>query len=102
MGNSDGFEIELVRKTNSVLSEKSIKSAQFFSIAEIYNALFKKDAANVILKTNLNVESYRSFLLDKGISSDEIDRLIWGCSLDPTQINQNRLSKMFIDLINKV
>lgn len=99
-GRTDSFEIKLVsRGKDKVLSEKAENTARFFSIEQIYNALFKEEAADVIKKIYIDVDSYRNHLKEQGIPPDQIDRLIWGCSLDPTQINQNRLSKMIIDFV---
>ena len=99
-GGTDSFEIKLVpRGKDKALSERAEETARFFSIEQIYNTLFKEEAADVIKKIYINVDSYRSFLQKQGIPSNQIDRLIWGCSLDPTQINQNRLSKMIIDFV---
>ena len=99
-GETDSFEIKLLpRGKDKGLSERAEETARFFSIEQIYNALFKEEAADVIKKIYIDVDSYRNHLKEQGIPPDQIDRLIWGCSLDPTQINQNRLSKMIIDFV---
>ena len=101
-GNPSGFELELVPNDKDlVLADKAKNMAKFFSISEVYNSIFKREAAQIIEKINFCVNSYRSTLKPLGLSDEELDNLMWGDILDPSQINRNRLSKMTIDLRNE-
>ena len=101
-GNPDDFNLELVPTgKDSELITKAGNMAEFFSIKEVYNSIFKHEAAKIIEKINFCVDSYRSTLKPLGLSDEELDNLMWGDILDPSQINRNRLSKMTIDLRNE-
>ena len=101
-GNPDDFNLELVPTgKDSELITKAGNMAEFFSIKEVYNSIFKHEAAKIIEKINFCVDSYRSTLKPLGLSDEELDNLMWGDILDPSQINRNRLAKMTIDLRNE-
>lgn len=85
---------------NSVLAQQATNTAEFFHLNEVYNQLYRCDAADVIRNTTLVPKSYRQWLDHKYplMSAAYKDRMLYGASLDPKDINRHILSKLTIDL----
>ena len=82
------------------VADQARKSAEFFHLEEVYNQLHKADAADVIRNATFVPREYRRWLdaTYPMISTVCRDRMQWGVSLDPKEINEHILAKMTIDL----
>lgn len=73
-----------------------------FRTEDVYTALFRQEAADVIWKAVSMTSSYgdviAEFVAHTGLCRQDFERLVWGAPLTDKDINRNRLAKLTIDL----
>ena len=93
--------LELILRETDVKSQRVDKLMEFFRINDVYNALFKFEALNTLETKRRLMSGYERQLRCSmpELTDEQFYRLVYGCSLNPDKINQERLSKMIIDLV---
>ena len=93
--------ISLFLKARNRNADKELDLMRFFQTEEIYNTLFRFEAANIIATNRRIVSEYGKRLRKDmpDLTDEQFNRLVYGCSLNPSNINKERLSKMTIDLV---
>lgn len=75
---------------------------KLFNISNVYSQLFKREAADAIIKSKVLNQSYLALLKDffasAGMKSVDVERLLLGVSSDRSNINNERLSKLIHDI----
>ena len=81
---------------------KANSFADFFHLEDVYNQLYRDDIADTLRRAQLLPKDYVSDLKRNypGIQQSVLDRIEWGVSLKPEDINKHVLSKLTIDLVN--
>lgn len=94
------LHIAFVPCLDSEIYNKSLESATFFHLSQVYNQLHKKDALTVLKRIAALPQSYREFLAEKypGIKTMVLDYVCRGSSLNPLDILSHNLSKLTIDI----
>lgn len=74
---------------------------EFFQVDKVYTALYQTEIADLITRRKKFGRHYVREFLGKiliGHSQDEINRLVYGYSFNPGEINKERLGKLMIDV----
>lgn len=95
--------LELMLRDTDAKSGRVNNLMEFFRVEEVYNALFKSEALNALETKRRLMSGYEKLLRTSmpELSDEQFYRLVYGCSLNPDKINQERLSKMTIDLVKR-
>ena len=74
-----------------------------FGIERVYTAMFKQDAADIMLKATQFPASYlamlKESLVKRGLDASIIDRIVYGSPIAEEEINLHRFGKMTFDLV---
>lgn len=95
--------LELILRETAAKSPRVDKLMDFFRVKDVYNALFRFEAINTLEIKRRLVSGYGSELraLMPELTDEQFYHLVYGCCLNPDKINQERLSKMKIDLVER-
>lgn len=101
-GKTDFIKIKLLPRSNNSLAIKGQKTAKFFSMEEIYNAIFLPEVSHIMLKKYIFQNPTYKYYLKKILgdtTATNMNELLWGFSMSDKDINKFRLSKITIDLV---
>lgn len=105
-GASEEVEVRLERRHSDPIwdddTDKAKAFSKFFHLEDVYNQLYRDDIADTLRRAQLLPKDYVSDLKRNypGIQQNVLDRIEWGVSLKPEDINKHVLSKLTIDLVN--
>ena len=105
-GASEEVEVRLERRHSDPIwdddTDKAKAFSKFFHLEDVYNQLYRDDIADTLRRAQLLPKDYVSDLKKNypGIQQSVLDRIEWGVSLKPEDINKHVLSKLTIDLVN--
>lgn len=99
-------KLEVVRNTHSQyrVCARGMNTAYFFHLKEVYNQLYLREAVDVIRRRAMIPDERRRDLerhyplIDKTV----LERVLWGVDLKRENINQYRLGKMTLDLMEEM
>ena len=94
------LHIAIVPNDDEETASRSMGSAAFFHLTEVYNQLHKRDALAVLQRITALPQTYREFLTRRypGIKEMVLDYVCRGTSLNSTDILSHNLSKLTIDI----
>ena len=86
------------------VDERGMNTAQFFHLEEVYNQLHRREAVDTIRRYTLIPEARRKELEQHypNIGRVVLERMLWGVDCDRNNINQYRLGKLTLDLLEQV
>ena len=86
------------------VDERGKNTAQFFHLEEVYNQLHRREAVDTIRRYTLIPEARRKELEQHypNIGRVVLERMLWGVDCDRNNINQYRLGKLTLDLLEQL
>ncbi|MBR4652383.1 MAG: hypothetical protein IKO72_03405 [Kiritimatiellae bacterium] len=86
------------------VEERGMNTAQFFHLEEVYNQLHRHEAVDTIRRYTLIPEARRKELEQHypNIGRVVLERMLWGVDCDRNSINQYRLGKLTLDLLEQL
>lgn len=86
------------------VDERGMNTAQFFHLEEVYNQLHLREAVDTIRRYTLIPEARRKELEQHypNIGRVVLERMLWGVDCDRNNINQYRLGKLTLDLLEQL
>ena len=105
-GASEEVEVRLERRHSEPTwdndTDKANAFSDFFHLEDVYNQLYRDDIADTLRRARLLPKDYVSALKKNypGIQQSVLDRIEWGVSLKPEDINKHVLSKLTIDIVS--
>lgn len=86
------------------VDERGMNTAQFFHLEEVYNQLHRHEAVDTIRRYTLIPEARRKELEQHypNIGRVVLERMLWGVDCDRNNINQYRLGKLTLDLLEQL
>ena len=86
------------------VDERGKNTAQFFHLEEVYNQLHRREAVDTIRRYTLIPETRRKELEQHypNIGRVVLERMLWGVDCDRNNINQYRLGKLTLDLLEQL
>lgn len=86
------------------VDERGMNTAQFFHLEEVYNQLHRREAVDTIRRYTLIPEARRKELEQHypNIGRVVLERMLWGVDCDRNNINQYRLGKLTLDLLEQL
>jgi len=89
---------------NINIDGRGMETAKFFHLEEVYNQLHRSEAMDTIRRYTLIPEARRKELEQHypGIGRVVLERMLWGVDRDRNNINQYRLGKLTLDLLEQL
>ena len=83
---------------------RGMNTARFFHLEEVYNQLHRSEAVDTIRRYTLIPEARRKELEQHypNIGRVVLERMLWGVDCDRNSINQYRLGKLTLDLLEQL
>lgn len=86
------------------VDKRGMNTAEFFHLKEVYNQLHRSEAIDTIRRYTLIPEARRKELEQHypNIGRVVLERMLWGVDRDRNNINQYRLGKLTLDLLEQL
>lgn len=97
----DDIRIAFDYDERSLDAKRSMALLDFFSVADVYNQLFKQEARDILNRKRIYQSSYRQELRNYmcDLTDAEFNRALLGTALDDEDIDNVRLGKMLTDFL---
>lgn len=86
------------------IDKRGMNTAKFFHLKEVYNQLHRSEAIDTIRRYTLIPEARRKELEQHypNIGRVVLERMLWGVDCDRNNINQYRIGKLTLDLLEQL